>query len=723
MLAAALPAWGDIGLVTWLHPQVDGRFALESAVRGVEVRVATADGTPVVDAETLRAAGWEWSGDGFWQTPRRAGGGKLLITVSGLPAGTHQVYLRYFTQPRIPGNPWWFILLRGLDDGRPPSEPDRIVAGTGGHDPRTVYETHLGIVGTEEQPTAQLTLWIERYEWSELARFGSIRIETDPSMNYSTTAEPSPANERIRATLLENGPREDGKPVYGVAVVSGTLKVRPKSFTALEDQPLASAISMSAAKGEYESRQVLIYSPARDLVGVTVDCSPLTSETGDVIPATELLFAPVGYCPYRVPHNLTVHGWWPEPILTFLKQFTIQGGDVQTLWYRVHVPRDVRAGVYRGTVTVRAEGAPACTVPVDLRVWDFALPKWPRLRVVVGCNRVGEFEMSYGLNPSTIYVFDDRWTEEFPRWAEAGVTAINLAYIWGKQMDPQTKLPTDAQLDEWVTQIRRRYEAATRAGLRDACYVYLFDEATAEWDAAMQMVSGRLRQEFPDLLLLTTAHRAWYPGATVQDGGATIEDINGWCPATFHYNYEEAAKARRLGRQVWWYTCNSPEKPFANILMSHPATDARLLMGFMAFAYQTDGFLYYATAGGTYENRPAITEGPYTQWAIEDNAHNHLYQKGPDGPLPSLRLEAMRDGLEDYDYLYLAQRAQRDLREVDVTTPELEALAREITPYFAPGNGLVESLTEYSEDPQELESARERVARYVEEAQALLQQL
>jgi hypothetical protein len=82
----------------------------------------------------------------------------------------------------------------------------------------------------------------------------------------------------------------------------------------------------------------------------------------------------------------------------------------------------------------------------------------------------------------------------------------------------------------------------------------------------------------------------------------------------------------------------------------------------------------------------------------------------------------MRDGLEDYDYLYLAQHAQRRLQEMDLSTPELEALAREITPYFAPGNRLVESLTQYSEDPQDLESAREQVARYVEMAQAVLRQ-
>lgn len=721
-----LPAGAEIGLVTWLHPQADGRFAVESACPGVTARLENAEGIPITDLAGLQAAGWEWAAGGFWQTPRRAGGQKLRIVVEGLTAGTHQVFLRYFSQARLPGNPWWFALQAGMETGSTvrgwlDHNADRIIAGTGGHDPTTVYEARMGTVGAEEQPAAEVRLWLQRYEWSELARIGSIRIETDPSMHASSTSESSPANDQIRATLLAHGPQVDGKPAYGVAVVSGTLKVRPKSFTSLTGQELAAQVNLSAARDEYESRQIVVYCPEGDLNGVTLECSALTSETGSAIAASELLFAPVGYCPYRVPSDLSIHGYWPEPILTFLKEFTIRRGDVQSLWYRVHVPRDAEAGIYRGTVTVRPKEAPACTLPVELRVWDITRPRWPRLRVVVGGNRPGEFEMSYGLNPSSIYGFDEQWIEEFPKWAEAGVNAINLAYIWGQQLDQQTKLPTPEQLDEWVAQIRRRYAAATAAGLREACYVYMFDEATPEWDPAMRIIARRLREEFPDLLLLTTAHRAWYPGGSVTDGGDTIEEINGWCPGTYHYRYEEAAEARRHGRQVWWYTCNSPEKPFANIMMTHPAMDARLLMGFMAFAYQTDGFLYYASAGGYYEGMEAISGGPYTKWSIVDNAHNHPYQKGPEGPLPSLRLEAIRDGLEDYDLLWQARALGTQLRERNVSLPpEFVDLQQRVIALFAPGNQLVDSLTHYTDDPQLLEAVRNDVAQYVQQAGRLL---
>ena len=718
-------AAAEIGLVTWLHPQADGRLGPQSASAGVTVCLQAADGTVVSDAAGLAAAGWQYVDGGLWETPKRAGGGRLQITVTGLQAGTHQVYVRYFSQARLPGNTWWFMLQAGVEPGttvRPllDQTADRIVCGTGGHDPSTLYEALIGTVGSEEQPVDRVSFWVQRYEWSELARIGSLRIETSASMHACTTDATAPANARVREALLTNGPPVDGKPAYGVAVVSGTLKVRPKSFAALAGQPLPAQVDIAAARGEYESRQVVLYSPEHDLAGVTLESSPLIGEDGVALPASGVLFAPVGYCPYSVPSDLSVHGYWPDPILAFLKEFTVRRGDVQSLWYRVYVPRDAQAGVYRGIVTIRPKDAPACTLPVTLRVWDFALPKWPSLRVVVGCNRSDSFEMSYGFNPSTIYGFAEKWIEEFPKWAEAGVNAVNLGYIWGKDMDPQTKLPTAAQLDEWVSQIGRRYQAATAAGLRQACYVYVFDEATAEWDPAMGLVSGRLRQEFPDLLLLTTAHRAWYSGGSVKDNQGALHDaINGWCPLTMHYNREEAASARRHGKQVWWYTCNSPGKPFANVMMTHPAVDTRLLMGFMAFAYQTDGFLYYATAGAPYA-KPAINTGPYTEWAIEDNAHNHLYQKGPDGPLPSLRLEAMRDGLEDYDFLHLAVACQADMATAGKTTGD--ARAEEIRPYFAPGNDLVGNLTTFTQNPQNLEKARRKLGDYIEQARHALGQ-
>jgi hypothetical protein len=51
-----------------------------------------------------------------------------------------------------------------------------------------------------------------------------------------------------------------------------------------------------------------------------------------------------------------------------------QGGSAIPLWVSVKVPADAKAGEYSGTLTVRAEGATAVSVPLTVKVFDWALP-------------------------------------------------------------------------------------------------------------------------------------------------------------------------------------------------------------------------------------------------------------------------------------------------------------------------------------------------------------
>ena len=51
----------------------------------------------------------------------------------------------------------------------------------------------------------------------------------------------------------------------------------------------------------------------------------------------------------------------------------MQAGKNQPFWVRVKVPREARAGVYQGTISLRAEGFKAA-VPLKVEVYDFELP-------------------------------------------------------------------------------------------------------------------------------------------------------------------------------------------------------------------------------------------------------------------------------------------------------------------------------------------------------------
>ena len=731
-LSLTIEATADVGRITWLHwGDAEEPVTIQTQDDDVEVTLKRASDKGVLaDAEALSDAGWNLTGDGFIRTPERAGGEKIVAYVNGLTPGTHDVYLQFFSQPREEGNLWWYISKAGVDTPFSKeierslnfdSRDNRIVRGTGPGDPDTVYEIKLGTVGSGALPTRTLSVWVKRYEWSQFSKIGSIRIETKPDPNYAYTQDAGEFNDQWRSAFLPNGSTgSDAKAAYGVKVCSAALKVRPKSFKSLEGQHLTDAIEITSARNESENRQILAYSPDKDLENVRLSASDLRSDSGEIISADNIRFVPVGYVFYSVPYDLDVHGYWPDPILEFKKSFKIRRHDVQSLWYGLRVPADAKPGVYTGKAIIEADNASVVEVPVELKVWDFELPKMPHFRFVIG-GANSEFQMKYGICPSNIYGFYPEWKSQLASWAAGGVRAWNVAFVHfrhhdsHKMFDEETKMPRQEDLEKWLDRTAELLDLSETHGIRDKAYLYIFDEAPAEWQPAMQKVASEAKKRFPHLPIMTTSH-----DETFGESGK-MDEIDWWCPLPSNYVtlLDDIAKARARGKQVWWYTCNSPIKPFANFLMTHSAMDGRMLVGFISVAYEVDGFLYYAL--NMSPNSP-ITDGPYTTWKVRDNAHDHLRCAGPDREtaLPTIRLENIRDGLEDNEYLYMARKLAAAIRDAGIEDPSLDRLASRIRPFFNVGNPLVESVTSFSEDTEQLENTRRLIGDYIESAQRLL---
>ena len=701
---------------SWLHWR-NGTLVTESQV--MELRANLYDplrGCAITTPQQLGEVGWTVTEDGFLKSPERAGGGRLTVQVSGLPMGDHDVYVRFFGRPRKPGESWWFFTYLNLGDGvgegkpenRPPNSnmyqfgpaggahPIRLVAGTGGFDETTVYEIYLGRV----ENASSLALWMERYEWSQVAKIGSIRIETLPNCDLSAALEDTPENRTIRKRLFFPGK------VYGYGVVPGALKVRPKQLSDLKLVTMKEVVDLDAARNEVENAQIVLFSDRQDLKHLKWKIGTLKTASGETLRGTVTLH-PVGYM--RMEHfDLGVNGWWPDPIMTGMDSLSIPRGDVQTLWFQVKTAADAVPGEYRAELVLSAENAPAVTIPVRLKVRRFELPAMSQLRVVMGCNDgSGGFETDYKINPSTIYGWEKDGEQLFGNWAEREATAINLDYIWSQQLDQSTHMPTQEQLDSWIASLKGKLALAERHGLRDKCYLYCFDEATEEWRPALEAITRAIKKEIPDLPILTTAAFPWC-------GEGTISSVDWWCPQINNYDFAAAERARAAGKQVWMYVCNNPEKPFPNLrITANTAMDHRILTGFMAGAMRYDGFLYWSTRAKW--QTPAISgDSVYTTWTIQDDGDGQLYQNSSNGPIPSIRLELFRDGLEDYDMLKIAEKLAAD---PDRLSAEARKLLPRIAPYFAPGNPVVKSQTEFTQSPEELESARRLVMDFIEAAE------
>ncbi len=164
---------------------------------------------------------------------------------------------------------------------------------------------------------------------------------------------------------------------------------------------------------------------------------------------------------------------------------------------------------------------------------------------------------------------------------------------------------------------------------------------------------------------------------------------------------------------------------YANWLIEYPAIEARLLPGAMSYRYEADGFLYYLINLWR-SNRKPITAGPFVQWdtasfvEMKDpndkkrvtavgNGDGNLIYPGADGPLSTIRLENIRDGFEDYEYLYMLKEMADRVRAMP-TSPDRKAYLEAIDKLLAVPDSVVKSTTAYTLDPKALASYRTELA-------------
>ncbi|RPD43328.1 hypothetical protein EG028_01160 [Chitinophaga barathri] len=121
-------------------------------------------------------------------------------------------------------------------------------------------------------------------------------------------------------------------------------------------QGVTGSFSGTASKGENYSFQLGVYPVAADLKNVTISFAGLKDAAGHAIPAAAMS------C---LNTNGTKYNGSP-----FTQVVDVKKGDVQALWCLVNIPVSTAAGIYTGTVTVKAAGLPATPVKVSLRVTD-----------------------------------------------------------------------------------------------------------------------------------------------------------------------------------------------------------------------------------------------------------------------------------------------------------------------------------------------------------------
>jgi hypothetical protein len=422
---------------------------------------------------------------------------------------------------------------------------------------------------------------------------------------------------------------------------------------------------------------------------------------GAVFPPDDITLSQVGYVLTQKPDEYPVDfsGWWPDPLLP-RSAFKIRRGENQVAWLALRTGKETVAGVYSGQVGIWVDGARLGAIPLELEVYDVTLPDsttvqtafslyGDMLEQVYGSKRAGalrqryvDFIVDHRINLDHLYRRETPDLEELSALAQRGrLNAFNLLYLDAEaKYDGAGLAKLASRLDPVVAQLHE-------LGLATKAYLYGFDEVEVDDFDKMERVFAFLKARYPELRLATTARD---PGLGVDQKLGKLVDI--WVPLSAVYETDTAAQARLGGAEVWWYICISPQHPYANWFVEYPALEARLLW-WMAHQRGIEGFLYYAMNRWPEQRAPLNADSfGRTSWNPASygtaNGDGSLFYAGADGPISSIRLENVRDGIEDYELLVmLAAKAGGHAAQ---------ALSAR----------LVRSASDYSQDPQEFAVVR-----------------
>jgi hypothetical protein len=182
--------------------------------------------------------------------------------------------------------------------------------------------------------------------------------------------------------------------------------------------------------------------------------------------------------------------------------------------------------------------------------------------------------------------------------------------------------------------------------------------------------------------------------------------------------YQERKKA---GDTLWMYVCVSPQPPYANFYIDEPGVDHRVLF-WQAWKRGVTGLLYWSTTwwGAFAKQIPESDRYPRRPFSFADlekppteNGDGILIWPGPKmTPYPSIRLEIIRDGIEDYEYLAIL--ADEIKRIEDLGIDGAAALLKKARTLLKVPKSITKSMTEYTRDPVTIEMRRDEIAEMIE---------
>lgn len=424
------------------------------------------------------------------------------------------------------------------------------------------------------------------------------------------------------------------------------------------NNPISRTWNLAAAGNEVEACQLILLAD-RDVTSVSISVSELRMSDGKALLRPELF--KVEYVPKIVGDTP-----YPDP-LPPLGPLHLRANQAQPVWISIKVPKQAKPGLYVAGVRITSQDG-ALELPLRLQVFGFTLPDTPSGVTAFGLTEahiahhhgVPEnsaesrrlyalyYEMLLDHRISALQIPVDVTSEAAAKYfSDPRMTSYQIPYPSG-----------DAQMKAIVDRLRKN-------GWYSKGYFYAIDEpVTKDAYDILAKINVRLHAcapEFRWVVPFNKYHPQWDNNLTAFDLMANRANI--WCPNLGLFEGHSAMRSdlatrRRLGESTWWYVCCGPREPYNNFFLNMPAISHRVLF-WQQKRESVTGLLYWGTNWWMGVTDPWADMATTKDIDINLRGDGSLFYPGKkvgvNGPVSSIRLEVIRDGLEDYDYLTLAE--------------------------------------------------------------------
>ena len=439
-----------------------------------------------------------------------------------------------------------------------------------------------------------------------------------------------------------------------------------------------SDLRLDGSLGETVSAQAVLLSDQSDTV--TAKVSRLTSSDGkSSIPSEAVRLQWVRYLDITVnsadvPKDelaAVAPASIPDPFWEDAER-PVESKSPQPLWIEMEIPANIPPGEYHGELTVTGSKG-KCNLPITVHVRSFRLPEDRHQRVIQWWDFPGRgFE---SLKPGSegywkhlermcamvrsyrqtdiragwelIVRKDDRWdTMLFEKYAEiafkSGLQAVHLTQV-GRHTKFQLEQDSRTEgIEDNIWRLAAVEEAIKKHGWQGRVFTSLADEPFIYHEQSYRKLLERVRKTAPDV------------GVVEAIETDDIGDLDIYVPKLSHLNlwWPHFEELKRQGEQVWFYTCCHPQGRYPNRFLDQPLVLARELH-WISYLYRLDGYLHWGFNWFASDGDPYSEKGA-NQWSLPPGDAQVAYP-GRKGFVGSLRLSAMRDGLQDYEYLWVLE--------------------------------------------------------------------